>query len=90
MSLILIGLGILAAFSTGADKPDGYNLAMVILAIGCFACSAFMEYFEARNARLLEEAELKIKLEEAHEKRLIAEKSKLEIQNNKPEQKTEN
>ncbi|WP_394660964.1 hypothetical protein [uncultured Acinetobacter sp.] len=36
-------IGTLAAFSTGKEKPTGYNIALAIITVGCYACAVALE-----------------------------------------------
>ncbi|WP_394651384.1 hypothetical protein [uncultured Acinetobacter sp.] len=36
-------IGTLLAFSIGKEKPTGYNIALAIIAVGCYACAVALE-----------------------------------------------
>ena len=43
MTIFFLIIGTLAAFSGGREYSGGQNVALSILAVGCFACAVAME-----------------------------------------------
>jgi len=43
MYVFIAIIGTLAAVSTNRENTNGYNLIMVILAIGCYAIAAYLK-----------------------------------------------
>ena len=43
MKLIFLIIGIIAAFSIDTDYAGLMNIALAILAVGCFACAVWLE-----------------------------------------------
>lgn len=43
MEFLFLTIGTLAAFSTGKENSTGYNIALVIMTVGCYACAVALE-----------------------------------------------
>ncbi|ELA8890669.1 hypothetical protein ACY2LX_000594 [Acinetobacter baumannii] len=42
MTIFFLIIGTLTAFSGGKEHPNGHNIALAIMTVGCYACAVAM------------------------------------------------